>query len=173
MGKDIELQEAFKTLFTSDAQTFVATVTGVNKDEKTIIIEDTDGYPFEDVRLTSVIDNSDKVVVYPKPDTTVLVSRIGDDDNTLFVSAVSEVESIDGVIENTNFHIDKQGYNLSRDGENLKEVLNDWQTQFGKLCDEINKIVVSIGVTPNVVAITQIKNTVTNDLQQRLNTILK
>lgn len=173
MGKDTELQEAFKTMFASEVQTFIATVLEVDKDEKTIKVEDQDGLDFDDVRLTSVIDDSNKVVQFPKEHTTVLVSRIGDDDNTLFVSAISEVESIEGVIENTNFHIDQDGYDISRDGENLKTVLNDWQAQFGKLCDEVNKIMVSIGVTPNVAAITQIKTEVLNSIQQRLNTILK
>lgn len=173
MGKDNELHEGFKKMFTSEVQTFIAIVLEVDKDEKTIKVEDQDGLDFDDVRLTSVIDNSNKVVQFPKEQTTVLVSRIGDDDNTLFVSAISEVESIEGVIENTNFHIDQDGYDLSRNGENLKEVLNDWQEQFGKLCDEVNKIVVSIGVTPNVAAIAQIKTQVLSDIQQRLNTILK
>ncbi|CAA0253611.1 hypothetical protein [Tenacibaculum maritimum] len=173
MGKDKELQDAFKMFMTSEPQTFIATVLKVDKQEKVITVEDTDGLDFDNVRLTSVISSHNKVVQFPKENTTVLVSKIGDDDNTLFVSAISEVESIEGVIENTEFHIDKNGYTIARDSENLKEVLNDWQAQFGKLCDEVNKIVVSVGVTPNVAAITQIKNTVTTELQQRLNTILK
>ena len=173
MGQEKELQQAFTAFVAKDPQTFIATVLEVDKEHKTLKVEDTDGLDFDNVRLTSVIDDSNKVVQFPKEQTTVLVSRIGDDNNTLFVSAMSEVESIEGIIDSTEFHIDKDGYAITRDNENLKDVLNDWQVQFGKLCDEINKIVVSIGVTPNVAAITQIKNTVTTDLQQRLNTVLK
>ncbi|MDB0601070.1 hypothetical protein PL373_07910 [Tenacibaculum maritimum] len=173
MGQEKDLQQAFSEFIKTEPQTFIAKVIKVDKTLKTVTVEDTDGLDFDDVRLTSVINQSNKVVQYPKEQTTVLVSRIGDDDNTLFVSAVSEVESIEGVIESTEFHIDKNGYAIAREGENLKEVLNDWQEQFGKLCDEINKVVVSVGITPNVAAITQIKNSVTTELKQRLNTILK
>lgn len=191
MSRDKDLQNAFKHLVAKEPQTFIATVTKVDKEDKTIEVVDTDGFDFNNVRLTSVINESNKVVQYPKEETTVLVSRIGDNDTTLFVSAISEVESIEGDIEDVHFHIDKQGYllekgednvcfliqdegySIKRGEESLKEVLNEWQAEFGKLCDEINKIVVSIGVTPNIGAITQIKQTVTSTLNQKLNTILK
>lgn len=191
MSRDKDLQNAFKHLVAKEPQTFIATVTKVDKEDKTIEVVDTDGFDFNNVRLTSVINESNKVVQYPKEETTVLVSRIGDNDTTLFVSAISEVESIEGDIEDVHFHIDKEGYllekgednvcfliqeegySIKRGEESLKEVLNEWQAEFGKLCDEINKIVVSIGVTPNIGAITQIKQTVTSTLNQKLNTILK
>ena len=173
MGRDIELHEAFKTLFTSEAQTFVAKVLAVNKADKTIKVEDQDGLDYDDVRLTSVIDSSQKVVQFPKVLTTVLVSQIGDDNNTLFVSASSEIESLEGTIGTTHFHIDEMGYTINRDSENLKNVLNDFITEFGNLCDELAKVVVSVGVSPNAPIINTIKAQATETIKNRLNTILK
>ncbi|WP_299682965.1 hypothetical protein [uncultured Tenacibaculum sp.] len=173
MGKDKDLQNAFRHLTHKEPQTFIATVTKVDKEKKTIEIIDTDGFDFDDVRLTSVIDDTNKVVQFPKEETSVLVSRIGDDDNTLFVSAISEVESIEGTIEDTHFHIDKDGYIFEKGDVRLKDIINEIQNQIGSLCDEVNKIVVSIGVTPNVAAITQIKTAVTDTLNTELDKILK
>ncbi|TCI93681.1 hypothetical protein [Tenacibaculum sp. M341] len=191
MSRDKDLQNAFKHLVAKEPQTFIATVTKVDKETKTIEVVDTDGFDYDNVRLTSVINDANKVVQYPKEETTVLVSRIGDNDTALFVSAISEVESIEGDIEETHFHIDKdgytikkgtdnvlftiedEGYSIKKGEESLKEVLNEWQAEFGKLCDEVSKIVVSIGVTPNVGAIAAIKQAVTGTLKDKLNTILK
>jgi len=173
MANEEQLQEAFKKLNEKKETSFYGIVKEVDKATKTIKVEDKDDFPFEDVRLTSVIDDSDKVVKHPKLNSTVPISRIGEDDDTLFVSAFSEIESIEGIIDDTNFIINAQGYEINRDGENLKEVLNDGIKEFGKLCDEVNKIVVSIGVTPNVPVITQVKTKMTVQIKQRLNKILK
>ncbi|WP_299838751.1 hypothetical protein [uncultured Tenacibaculum sp.] len=191
MGRDKDLQDAFRQLVSKEPETFIATVTKVDKETKTIEIIDTDGFDYDEVRLTSVIDDTNKVVQYPKEETSVLVSRIGDDDNTLFVSAISEVESIEGTIEDTHFLIDKDGYTVEKGEDNvhfnitddgyiikkgdvrLKDIINEIQNQIGSLCDEVNKIVVSIGVTPNVAAITQIKTAVTDTLNSEIDKILK
>ncbi len=191
MGRDKDLQDALRHLVSREPETFIATVTKVDKETKTIEVLDTDGFDFYDVRLTSVIDDNNKVVQFPKEETTVLVSRIGSNDNTLFVSALSEVESIEGTIEDTFFHIDKEGYtfekgeddvllNISNDGYliqkgdvRLKDVINEIQNQVASLCDEVNKIVVSVGVTPNIGAITAIKTAVTTTLNTEIDKILK
>ena len=65
------------------------------------------------------------------------------------------IKSISGM--KTEFTFDASGFQFNRDGENLKEVLNTFQEGFGRLCDELSKVVVSIGVSPDVPAITQIK----------------
>jgi hypothetical protein len=175
MSVDKEIKKGFKNLFPAHEQTFFAIVKEVDKDNKVIKIEDEDEFPFENVRLTSVIDDADKVVKYPKVNSTVLISRIGidNDDEALYVSAFSEIESIEGIIDNTNFIINADGYEINSDGENLKEVLNDYIVEFGKLCDELSKVLVSIGTTPNVPVITQIKQKATVQIKQRLNKILK
>ena len=93
-------------------------------------------------------------------------------DNELFVSAHSEVEEVKAVLGGTSYSITEKGFALTRDGENLSTVLNEFIAQFGALCDELSKVVVSMGVTPNVPAITQIKQEATQAIKQRLNTIL-
>ncbi|MEH0008008.1 MAG: hypothetical protein V6Z82_04740 [Flavobacteriales bacterium] len=67
--------------------------------------------------------------------------------------------------------IKKDGFVVKQGGESLKQVLNDWQTALYKLCEEVSKIVVSIGVTPNVAAIAEIKQQV-QAIKERLNGIL-
>ena len=67
--------------------------------------------------------------------------------------------------------IDKLGYRIDRADENLKQVLTEFQDEVGKICDELNRVVVSVGVTPNVPAITTIKTNI-NALKTRLQTIL-
>lgn len=170
---DKKLQAAFKNFTSKDVQTFPATVTAVDKTQHVVSVKDTDDFVFDDVRLTGVVDDSNKVVQYPAVGSPVLVSRIGDDDNTFFVTAFGEVESIAGQIGDAQFHIDALGYRVDRADENLKQVLCDFQDEVGKLCDELNKVVVSVGVTPNVAAITAIKTKIIQDNQTRLKTILK
>ena len=170
---DKKLKAALQNLTAKDVQTFPATVTAVDKTQHVVSVKDTDDFVFDDVRLSSVVDDTNKVVQYPAVGSTVLVSRIGDDDNTFFVMAFGEVESIAGQIGDAQFHIDALGYRVDRADENLKQVLTDFQDEVGKLCDELNKVVVSVGVTPNVAAITAIKQEITQAQKTRLETILK
>ena len=172
MSFDLEIQKALEHLKKRDVYCFIATVMEVDKTNGICKIDDGE-LEYTDVRLSAIIDGNDqKCFVFPKVGSTILVEPINEDIKQLYVSKYSEVESINGLIENTSFLIDKDGFNIARDGENLQTVLNDWQAEFGKLCDELNKVVVSIGVTPNVPVITQIKNKVTVDIKDRLNTIL-
>lgn len=173
MGKDKDIHKALKQWNSPSEAVFIATVTQVNKTDKTVSVIDNDELDYDDVRLTSVINDKNSVVQYPVLGSTVLVCKIGNDDNTLFVSAMSEVDSIAGTIATTEFNIDKEGFELKRNEENLKTVLNDQITEFGKLCDEVSKIVVMQGTSPNVAAITAIRLQVTTEIKQRLNTILK
>lgn len=110
--------------------------------------------------------------VYPKVGSVVTIG-IFSEENTAVLLAVSEAEKVLYKQESTELEIDKNGFKINREGKNLKTVLNEYQEQFGKLCDEVSKIVVSIGVTPNVGAITAIKNKIVNTNKNDLNTILK
>lgn len=166
------MEAALRAFRESEPITFTATVLSVDKDARTCEVEDADGLDYT-ARLSSAISEGDRVISHPVIKSSVLVSMIGDDIQTLYVSSVSEVESIEGTIGKTEFKIDKDGYKIDRDGENLNEVLTDLLEQFGKLCDELNKVVVSVGVTPNVPAITAIKNTAVTTIGQRLNKILE
>ncbi len=172
MSKDKEIQDAFARLKQRNVETFVATVIEVQKDKGTCTVTD-DKLEYTDVQLAAVVNtDKQKLFIFSKIDSKVLVSPISEDLHRLYVEVVSEVESISGSIKTTKFTIDKNGYNISREGENLQKVLNDFMMEFGKLCDELNKVVVSIGVTPNVPVITTIKNTVETTIKKRLNSIL-
>jgi len=158
MGLDERLKKQLEEFRRNPNNTFPATVQSVDKETKTITAKDLEGFTFNEIRLTAAIDESKALVVYPKIGSTVLVSMIGNQLEQLFVSSVREVESLDVTIEDTELHMDVDGYRLKRGNEDLKTVLND-------MIDELNKIVVIQGQSINVVAMTQIK--------ARLNNILK
>ncbi|GEN71575.1 hypothetical protein [Chryseobacterium lathyri] len=122
--------------------------------------------------INSIVENGEnQLTVYPKEGSIVVVGLTGDGSATIL--AVSEVEKIYFRNEKSEFTFDSSGFQFNRDGENLKEVLNNFQEGFGKLCDELAKVVVSIGVSPDVLAIMQIKNDIVNANKQALNKILK
>ncbi|AUS06485.1 hypothetical protein [Pseudotamlana carrageenivorans] len=173
MSWELELQRALEKLKKREVFCFVAQVTEVDKTNGVCKVHDGE-LEFTDVRLSAVIDGKNKkCFVFPKVGSTVLVEPINEDLKQLYVSKYSEVESVSWLIETTQFLMDENGFKIARENENLKQVLNDWQEQFGKLCDEVAKIYVSIGVTPNVIEIMKIKNEVSTSIKQRLNTILK
>lgn len=168
MSKTEQLQKAFQELLRIPEMTFAAKVLSVNKQAKTIEAEDEE-LKYDDIRLTASIDDkSDKVILYPKVGSWVLVGLIGNDENTLSVCSVSEVESIEGVIGKSFFQIDKDGYRIVRDGKNIRDVLVSGFRNQNKINDELQKVVVSIGVTPNIPALEAIKTNneqVINDIQ--------
>lgn len=166
-----ELQDQMERFRESDDSVFVATVTGVNEDDATIQIIDQYRIEYTDVRLNSIVKEGGAVTVFPAEGSDVLIGMIKE--NELFVLQTHELLKIKGVIGTTVFEIDKDGYQVNREGENLLNVMENFLGEFGKLCDELNKVQVSVGVTPNVVAITAIKQKVTNDIKELFKTILK
>ena len=157
MGIDEALNKSLQEFGKKDAQVFTATVTKINEDEKTVDVEDVDGLAFFDVRLAAAEDAKKSVLIIPKVGSTVLVAMIGNDMNALFVAMTNEVEKITGEIESTKFKADASGYQITRDNESLKTVLNDWII-------EVSKIIVVNGTSINVPAM--------NAIKQRLNKIL-
>lgn len=155
-SKTEDLQAALKEFLKAPETVFAARVTAVNKKEKTITVED-EGISYPDVRLSAAINDNNKVIVYPEINTTVLVGLIGNDENTLFVCAVDAVESVEGVIGECKFLIDNNGYHLAKGELNVKDLLVDGFENQNKLNRELQKVVVSIGVTPNVPALKEIE----------------
>ena len=107
----------------------------------------------------------------PKLGTKCIISLLENKEGTVLIDALEFEEAV-FTSDESQFTIKEDGFIVKVGNESLKDILNDWQEQFGKLTDEINKIVVSIGVTPNVPQITIIKTKVTTTLKNRLNTIL-
>lgn len=146
------------------------TVKSINGNVCHVVLEDK-GKDIWDCTIGAIIENKQNhLSIYPKVGSIVLVGLIGDETATIL--AVSEVEKIYFKNNEADFTFDSTGFQFNRDGENLKKVLNDFQDGFGKLCDELAKVVVSIGVTPDVPAIQQIKNEIINTNKQALNKIL-
>ena len=172
MDKLTKIQNALKEIVGANPNLpITATVKSVEGDHCTVTLKS--GLDISSVKLKATIDGDGYLLVIPKVNSKVVVLSLSGTLDNVSVIKVNEVERVELVIDNTNFKIDSQGYEINQGNENLKTVLNDYITQFGKLCDEVNKVVVSIGVTPNVALITQIKNEVTQNINQRLNTILK
>lgn len=141
-------------------------------EDKCHAISLTTGQDFKNCSINSIIENNDnKLLLYPKINSVVTIG-IYSTNNKAVILSVSEVEKIYFKNEKSDFTFDSSGFQFNRDGENLREVLNQFQEGFGKLCDELAKVVVSIGVTPDVPAILQIKNEIINTNKQALNKIL-
>lgn len=140
--------------------------------DKCHVISLTTQSDFRKCSINSIIENqSNKLMVYPKINSVVTIG-ISTTNNNAVILAVSEVEKIHFKNNEADFTFDSSGFQFNRDGENLKEVLNSFQESFGKLCDELSKVVVSIGVTPDVPAIQLIKNEVITTNKNALNKIL-
>ncbi|MBK5213359.1 MAG: hypothetical protein JJE55_06840 [Flavobacteriaceae bacterium] len=165
----------FKKLQREDAKTLLtpgcvwATVKDVDWDKKTMT-------------ATGVEDELDYFNVqlglgayYRKPEVGKLVmlgvpGLQGSDTFLIECEAFEEAIFVSG---ESTFVIKEEGFIVKQGAENLRTILDDYDKQFGKLCDEVNKIVVSIGVTPNVAAITLIKTEVTQTINSRMKTVLK
>lgn len=170
---DLALRKKFDRLLPK--QTIIAKVIEVDRAKLTCDVEPADGgAAYVDVRLQSTIDDSDQgVFLIPKVGSFVTISIVSNDDNYCYVAQYSEIDEFVYKIDELELSGNKDGVRINNKGENLKNVLNDWQSEFGKLCDEVNKIVVNIGTSPNVPVIIQIKAKVDTTIKQRLNKILK
>lgn len=99
--------------------------------------------------ITSKVENENEFLkVIPKVGSVVTVGILKD--NATIILQTSEVEVIEYNTETTRMHIDKQGYILEKDGENIGNCLGD-------LIDEINKIVIIYGNDINRAAMKAIK----------------
>lgn len=137
-------------------QTLIGTATNVGETSCDVLRDDAP--TLYSVRLNAVDDSLDSfVTVYPAPDSIVLVGIIENIRTEAVVLRCSQVEKVRLKIGKTEMLIDGDGCKTERNGENLNNVLSDF-------IDEVAKIIVIQGTTPNVPALQQIK--------QRLNKIL-
>jgi hypothetical protein len=112
------------------------------------------------VRLRAVInDNADRLLITPRTGSYVLVADLSNGNyRSLAVVAYSEIDSVEINIDKSNIVIDKAGMTVEREGENLLDALSDF-------IDEVSKIIVLQGTSPNVPAL--------NAIKMRLNKIMK
>jgi hypothetical protein len=144
------------------------TVTQVNGDVCTVLTETRE---YRKCRINAVAANGDNYLkAVPAVGSPVVVGVMEGNNNALLLK-ISEVDSIAFKKEDTLLKVDHAGYVIERQGENLGVVNEAYLEEFGKLCDELAKVVVVTGVSPNVPAITAIKTTVLNGLKGRFNKI--
>lgn len=76
-------------------------VTKVDKENDTISAKEIDGPELQNIRLKSIEgDGGVGIVIYPKVGSSVLVDKIMNDDQNLYVTKVSELESLKIEIKN-------------------------------------------------------------------------
>jgi len=159
------LNERTKKLI--DVQTHWCNVKSVDWDKKTMVaIGLVDDLDFFDVNL-----GIGSVYKKPKLKTKCLIGIINNNIADAFLIECDEVEEINFTSGESVLTIKEDGFIVKQGSESLKEVFNDLLEQKNKLNEEVQKIVVSIGVSPNVPALVQIA-TETDQIKDRLNTIL-
>jgi uncharacterized protein YdcH (DUF465 family) len=159
------LNERTKELI--DVQTHWCNVKSVDWEKKTMIATGlVDDLDFFDVNL-----GVGSVYKKPKVKTKCLIGIINNNIADAFLIECDEVEEIVFKSGQSEFIIKEEGFIVKQAGESLKEVFNDLFEQKNKLNKEVQKIVVSIGVSPNVPVLVQIANE-TNQIKDRLNNIL-
>lgn len=122
---DQELIEAFRKLKQRGVDTFPAVVVSVDKVKGTCVIA-VDGLELPDVQLSAILDgNNQKFYLFPKVDSSVLVSPINEDLHRLYIEEYSEIESLDLNIMQVQFQVDKDGFLLRKQNETLKKLMSD------------------------------------------------
>ena len=159
------LNERTKKLI--DVQTHWCNVKSVDWDKKTMVATGlVDDLDFFDVNL-----GVGSIYKKPKIKTKCLIGIINNNIADAFLIECDEIEEIVFTSGESEFIIKEEGFIVKQGGESLKEVFNDLFEQKNKLNEEVQKIVVSIGVSPNVPALVQIAKE-TDQIKDRLNTIL-
>lgn len=126
-----------------------------------------------EVRFKSVLNSTEsEFKVTPKKGSTVLCGMIEGDEAENVIIAYTEIDVVSIKIDQLEFVCSGDGVKVNNQGENLKKVFNDLQDKYGDLCDEIVKIVVSVGVSPDVPAIAALKQSVVSENKMKLNKIL-
>jgi len=159
------LNERTKSLI--DIQTHWCNVKSVDWDKKLMIaVGLVDDLPFYDVNL-----GIGSIYKKPKLKTKCLIGIINNNIADAFLIECDEVEEIIFTSGESVLTIKEDGFIVKQSNESLKVILNDLVAEINKLNDEVAKIVVSIGVSPNVPILVQIKNA-TTQINDRLNNVL-
>lgn len=129
-----------------------ATVKSIDADD-TITVELSSDLEIEGVRLRSVVKSGDKVVIEPKVGSVVQIAAI-DNSKEFIVVAVEEIEKIT-IQKGTLLIVVDDKLEVKKGSDSLSKIITD-------MILEINKIVVLVGTSPNVAALTAI------DVRQKL-----
>lgn len=139
-----ELQDAFKKLAGRKVETFSATVTEVDKTVGTIKVNDGE-LEYTNVRLASIEKaDGNKLYVFPKVGSSVLVSPINEDIHKLYVEAYSDVEELNLTIENTSLKVTSDGFELNGTSFGGMVKAPELKTQLDKLTKRVDDIIAAI-----------------------------
>lgn len=133
-----KLKAALKQMLDKGDEVFAAVVQSVNEDDCTCVVL-ADEMEIADVRLRATINGNNGFIIFPAVESTVLVQRLGEKEE-FFITMFSE---IDGVL-------------IQKDNDTLKLLVNDLCDKVKAISTELQKVVVAIGVTPDVPALVQI-----------------
>jgi hypothetical protein len=94
MTREEQILRGIRQLGSGNDKTFIAVVDNNHPDKDVIDVRDLSGTLYQEVRKRSAIGNPETgILITPKNNSSVIVSRIGDSDE-MFVEMFSEVESI-------------------------------------------------------------------------------
>ena len=135
-----------------DVQTHWCNVKEVDWQNKTMTATSlVDDLPFYDVNL-----GVGSIYKKPKVGTKCLIGIINNNSADAFLIESEAVEEMIFTSAASTMVIKEEGFIVQQGQESLKVVLNDLVTEINKLNKEVQKIVVSIGVSPNVAVLQQI-----------------
>jgi hypothetical protein len=141
--------------------------------ETTCTVERDNAPTLHNVLLNAIDDDLQSyVTVYPKLGSNVLVGIVENLTTEAVVLKCSEVEKVTVKIGNQTLFLNQDGWKFNSSSDNLYTVMSDFISQFQKLADEVNKIKVAIGTSPDTAAIVKIRNEA-GKINKRMNTILK
>lgn len=150
MAYEQQILERMKELFKSPKSTMLATVKSVAASEFTCVLydEDTD-LEYNDIRLRPTLDEKESVTLFPKVGTWCLAVRIEEDDDWVAI-AFGEIDKVRIKVGTAIIEQDATGLLVKKGNDTLHDVLTGF-------IDEVMKIVVLQGTSPNLVALAQLK----------------
>jgi hypothetical protein len=131
-----------------------ATVAEINQDDTISVTLATESV-IPDVRLKSAVKAGNKQVRVPEVGSMVLIGRIDNSDEWVVLS-MDEISQALTVIGNTRFEITENGFLVKQGDETLKDLLSDTLDAIKSVSAELQKVVVAIGVSPDLIALQQI-----------------
>lgn len=132
MSIDRELQQGFRNLGQRTTPTLSVEVVSVDKTKGVCRVFE-DGLEFE-VRLASVInENKNRLYLFPKIGSSILIAPIEEDINRYHIIGYSEIESLYLGIEQTEFLVNNEGFLLKKEEETLAKLMSDLLQEIQKM----------------------------------------
>jgi len=139
----------------------------IDWDKKTMTVKSiVDGLEYYDVLL-----GLGSYYRKPKQGTKCVIARLESTNATILIDAL-EFEEMVLTSGDSKFTIKSSGFIIKQGSNSLKEVWNDFFEEFKNLAGELKKVVVSMGVTPDIPAIEIIEQKVEQIIKPNLNSIL-